>query len=502
MLDALPALRTLQLDAVNDALNLASDASQANGFGDVCCDRNATNVTLSTPRAGDGSALYTCGLSADSGASDQTFCASCVFYENVTFAQESSVQVVSETDVTRCDATSSVRHCGAQCEGHASCTHFTWTARDTWTRCLLYYDPSFLDGSRPDGTDSRDAATLADGSPAVISGIPARTRAAAGAYYPVVTNSSVILTRQRTQAAATVDASYALVVEVMLGTAPLRGAVWYAPYLSSLATNEYIRPTSISPSALIFYTDTWDVPQTVTLHFKVANSTSAASRGQALSVGIYFDTIQACDEAFTLHPELSERSSHQDQVNIYGEPVPPTTPTWVWILCGVALLLVIALFSLLSVVITLKRLQREGTVLRLRKTGAAPVLPLPPGIKWHLFLSHTWATGQDQVAVVQRRLVIAILIVSERLWMHAGGRHQAAARRNAPSRLRLPRRRRPRVDRAPRGVRRAERARVLLPLPRLLPLEELPARAARRSRRRQANGLRASPFHGLPHASR
>ena len=43
-------------------------------------------------------------------------------------------------------------------------------------------------------------------------------------------------------------------------------------------------------------------------------------------------------------------------------------------------------------------------VLRLTTTGRAPDLSLPQNQQWHLFLSHVWSTGQDQVAVIKRQL--------------------------------------------------------------------------------------------------
>jgi len=51
---------------------------------------------------------------------------------------------------------------------------------------------------------------------------------------------------------------------------------------------------------------------------------------------------------------------------------------------------------------------RNATVLLLRATGAPPVLPLARGIKYHLFLSHVWSSGQDQVAVIKRQLQICL----------------------------------------------------------------------------------------------
>ena len=49
--------------------------------------------------------------------------------------------------------------------------------------------------------------------------------------------------------------------------------------------------------------------------------------------------------------------------------------------------------------------QRDHLLLRWQKTGLPPVLPrLASEQHYHLFLSHTWKSGQDQVAVIKRQL--------------------------------------------------------------------------------------------------
>ena len=41
---------------------------------------------------------------------------------------------------------------------------------------------------------------------------------------------------------------------------------------------------------------------------------------------------------------------------------------------------------------------------RLLSTKAPPALPLAKGHRWHLFLSHTWASAQHQCAAIKRQL--------------------------------------------------------------------------------------------------
>ena len=52
------------------------------------------------------------------------------------------------------------------------------------------------------------------------------------------------------------------------------------------------------------------------------------------------------------------------------------------------------------------------------RTGIPPVLTLPPGRRFHIFLSHTWRTGQDQVAVIKRQLSLMLTGVACFLGIH------------------------------------------------------------------------------------
>ena len=42
--------------------------------------------------------------------------------------------------------------------------------------------------------------------------------------------------------------------------------------------------------------------------------------------------------------------------------------------------------------------------IRVKQTGKVPQLTLEQGHRFHLFLSHTWSSGQDQCAVMKRQL--------------------------------------------------------------------------------------------------
>ena len=65
------------------------------------------------------------------------------------------------------------------------------------------------------------------------------------------------------------------------------------------------------------------------------------------------------------------------------------------------LILVVILFGLL-----VRSLMEAGTMptVRLESTHEEPQLTLAKEHHYHVFLSHTWSTGQDQVAVIKRQL--------------------------------------------------------------------------------------------------
>ena len=75
---------------------------------------------------------------------------------------------------------------------------------------------------------------------------------------------------------------------------------------------------------------------------------------------------------------------------------------------GISFLLIGFNFGLLSVVTVLLvrsiLTSSQMTVVRIEQTGEVPALTLTKAHMYHIFLSHTWLTGQDQVAVIKRQL--------------------------------------------------------------------------------------------------
>jgi hypothetical protein len=100
-------------------------------------------------------------------------------------------------------------------------------------------------------------------------------------------------------------------------------------------------------------------------------------------------------------------------------------------------LLVIAGALLLTILILVRWIRRRVAShdmhLVSRRTGAPPKLDLPPSKRYHIFLSHTWKTGQDQMAVVKRQLCSMLPGVSVFLEYSRSGSNQGLLRGTDPS---------------------------------------------------------------------
>lgn len=69
----------------------------------------------------------------------------------------------------------------------------------------------------------------------------------------------------------------------------------------------------------------------------------------------------------------------------------------------VAILVIMVLLTI-GIYCIVRRTSRVRLQFKEVDTGLPPSLELPPGHNYMLFLSHVWSTGQDQVAVIKRRL--------------------------------------------------------------------------------------------------
>ena len=71
-------------------------------------------------------------------------------------------------------------------------------------------------------------------------------------------------------------------------------------------------------------------------------------------------------------------------------------------------LLLAACMLLLAIAVTVVGIEMwrdsQAKVIKDKANGHEPVLTQSPRCKWHLFLSHIWSSGQDQVATIKRQL--------------------------------------------------------------------------------------------------
>jgi len=72
----------------------------------------------------------------------------------------------------------------------------------------------------------------------------------------------------------------------------------------------------------------------------------------------------------------------------------------------------VVLISLILAGISGLRSEERMQLLRLKETGMLPKLTTQPGVKWMLFISHVWSTGQDQAATIKRQLQRMLLTIS------------------------------------------------------------------------------------------
>ena len=76
----------------------------------------------------------------------------------------------------------------------------------------------------------------------------------------------------------------------------------------------------------------------------------------------------------------------------------------------VGMMVAILMALVLAAVMAAQQIFQAASVptIRLQRTKAPPDLPLADGHVWHMFLSHVWASGQDQCATIKRQLRIML----------------------------------------------------------------------------------------------
>ena len=102
----------------------------------------------------------------------------------------------------------------------------------------------------------------------------------------------------------------------------------------------------------------------------------------------------------------------------------------------VVIIMVVFNFAVLTLFLSLAMYQFAMSEvlpsIRLAATGQAPELRLRKGQTWHLFLSHIWSSGQDQMATLKRQLMLLLPGVKVFLDVVRRGRRPRTATTRAP----------------------------------------------------------------------
>ena len=123
---------------------------------------------------------------------------------------------------------------------------------------------------------------------------------------------------------------------------------------------------------------------------KVHNDLSAGAQGALLSFLVGSHCVK-------LYDDLSKQWTEEETQTLLGFDSPQQILAIIFIMAVTVVFFVVAgLVQGLAADKRLKTLRIEG--------GAMPELTLSKEHSYHLFLSHIWSSGQDQVAVVKRRL--------------------------------------------------------------------------------------------------
>ena len=113
--------------------------------------------------------------------------------------------------------------------------------------------------------------------------------------------------------------------------------------------------------------------------------------------------LAVCFAALVLNFVVAEAEGHDCK--------PWRVPSW-----GVSVA-VIAIAGVVSYCLAVvnKAVQQRNLPLHIVGTNKPPDLTLPEGKNWHIFLSHTWKTGQDQVSVIKHQL--RAVLPGVRVWL-------------------------------------------------------------------------------------
>lgn len=181
---------------------------------------------------------------------------------------------------------------------------------------------------------------------------------------------------------------YTVQYGVSLGTKPMHGAVWLD--VSIVQNSGVDMLVKIVPPRLVFYGETWNVTQLVTVRvtlltdvtlLNVTSPDASGASGDSLRVIVAVQHMAtACDNAFTLNPQIRTLSDIPLQIDpAVSEDVVEyaiSTGAVVAIILTVVLVVLIVLYLL-------RRNRKRSSVFLLQATGSVPELSLASEMKYH-----------------------------------------------------------------------------------------------------------------------
>ena len=129
-----------------------------------------------------------------------------------------------------------------------------------------------------------------------------------------------------------------------------------------------------------------------TVSAAAAEATAASHRRHA----VRFEAVGSVQLELWLQATPSSPPTLLSDTTLTVAPTPLSITFIILISVGIALLAILISILVVYVRYRASRERERRYVIRLRSTGLPPQLVLPPSIKWHLFLSHTWGSGQDR----------------------------------------------------------------------------------------------------------
>ena len=257
---------------------------------------------------------------------------------------------------------SSIEQCGSVCAETSSCTHFTWDERKLNTKPFCYlFSGLGIFKNRTQANVHSGILPSARVSPAFL-----------------MTNDLINISDLSMD-----ETSGEVTYVVKLSTYPLVGAVWLTPRVKVVGADGQellIGQPEFTPSKIVFYRDDWNRSKAVRA------SISLQSMAQDCRLTLTHE-LASCDSAF------GQSLATATLVIPYRPSASANSTLWETLVVIMTVLGTICLISLAFWQRMQRRALERGRV-RVLATGVPPELSMAEGMRFHLFISHVWATGQ------------------------------------------------------------------------------------------------------------